>query len=108
LYINVHNAKVEAMKALTVSEARAALPSVLDRVERGEEVTITRHGRPVAVVVRPDLLNARRRSDVWGEADRLGALLDAARHAAAPTTPGIAPDRADEIVAAIRADRDAR
>jgi prevent-host-death family protein len=34
-----------------VSEARAALPEVLDRVGAGEDVTITRHGRPVAVVV---------------------------------------------------------
>ena len=39
---------------LTVSEARAALPQLLDRVSAGEEVTITRHGRPAAVLVRPD------------------------------------------------------
>ncbi|MGH9223290.1 MAG: type II toxin-antitoxin system Phd/YefM family antitoxin [Acidimicrobiales bacterium] len=35
---------------MTVSEARAALPEVLDRVGGGEEVIITRHGRPAAVV----------------------------------------------------------
>jgi len=96
------------MNALTVSEARASLPSILDRVERGEEVTITRHGRAVAVVVRPDLLNARRRSGVWDDADRIGALLDAARHAPAAGLPGLTADRADELVARIRADRDAR
>ena len=96
------------MNALTVSEARATLPSVLDRVERGEEVTITRHGRPVAVVVRPDLLSVRRRSDVWEEADRIGALLDAARRAPETTRPGLPPDRADQLVARIQADRDAR
>jgi antitoxin (DNA-binding transcriptional repressor) of toxin-antitoxin stability system len=45
---------------MTVSEARAALPELLDRVLAGEEVTITRHGRPVAVVVRPDSLRVRR------------------------------------------------
>ena len=41
------------MATMTVSEARAALPEVLDRVAEGEEVTITRHGRAVAVVVHP-------------------------------------------------------
>lgn len=35
----------------SVAEARAHLPSLLDSVERGEEVEITRRGRPVAVVV---------------------------------------------------------
>jgi len=43
------------MAMMTISEARAALPEVLDRVAGGEEVTITRHGRPVAVVIRPDI-----------------------------------------------------
>jgi antitoxin (DNA-binding transcriptional repressor) of toxin-antitoxin stability system len=41
---------------MTISEARAALPEVLNRVAEGEEITITRHGRPVAVVVRPDIV----------------------------------------------------
>ena len=38
------------MATMTISEARAALADVLDRAGRGEEITITRHGRPVAVV----------------------------------------------------------
>lgn len=46
----------QAMAVVTISEARAALPEVLDRVAEGEEVTITRHGRPVAVVMRPDVV----------------------------------------------------
>ena len=33
-------------------EAKTHLPKLLDRVERGESVTITRHGRPVAQLVR--------------------------------------------------------
>ena len=40
------------MAVMTVSEARAALPEVLNRVADGEEITITRHGHPVAVIVR--------------------------------------------------------
>jgi PHD/YefM family antitoxin component YafN of YafNO toxin-antitoxin module len=44
------------MAVMTVSEARAILPEVLTRVAAGEEITITRYGRPVAVVVRPDIV----------------------------------------------------
>jgi prevent-host-death family protein len=32
-------------------EAKNTLGSLLDRVERGEEIVITRHGRPVARIV---------------------------------------------------------
>ena len=41
---------------MTVSEARAALPEVLTRVAAGEQITITRYGSPIAVVVRPDIV----------------------------------------------------
>lgn len=34
-------------------EAKNTLGNLLDRVERGEEVLITRHGKPVAQLVRP-------------------------------------------------------
>src|SRR6266481_843704 len=44
------------MAVMTISEARAALPEVLTRVAAGEEITITRHGSPIAVVVRPDIV----------------------------------------------------
>jgi antitoxin (DNA-binding transcriptional repressor) of toxin-antitoxin stability system len=47
------------MAVMTVSEARAALPDVLTRVAQGEEITITRYGSPVAVVVRPDIVWSR-------------------------------------------------
>jgi antitoxin (DNA-binding transcriptional repressor) of toxin-antitoxin stability system len=94
---------------MTVSEARAALPHVLDLVERGEEVTLTRHGKPVAVVVRPDVLRARRAAAAMAKAREIGELLEQARTEPLPdlTKGGLAPGRADELVAAIRADRDA-
>jgi hypothetical protein len=44
------------MAVMTVSEARAALPEVLTRVAQGEEITITRYGSPIAVVIRPDII----------------------------------------------------
>jgi plasmid stability protein len=49
---------------MTVSEARAALPEVLTRVARGEEITITRYGSPIAVVVRPDIVWSQPRAEV--------------------------------------------
>ena len=95
------------MSALTISEARASLPSLVDRVEQGEEITITRHGRPVAVIVRPDVLRARRTSGAFERADRIGRLLEEAR--AKPVHKGgLSTQRAEEIVAWAREGRDAR
>jgi antitoxin (DNA-binding transcriptional repressor) of toxin-antitoxin stability system len=91
------------MGTMTVSEARAALPEVLDRVADGEEVTITRHGRPVAVMVRPDVLWSRRSRAALDEAERIGALLTEAAEG-----PGLTAQRAEELIAGIRAGRDAR
>jgi len=39
------------MNSVGSFEAKTHLSALLDRVERGEEVTITRHGRPVAKLV---------------------------------------------------------
>jgi prevent-host-death family protein len=36
------------MVKFTVVEAKARLSEILDKVETGEEVMITRHGRPIA------------------------------------------------------------
>jgi len=39
------------MATVGVYEAKTRLPRLLDQVGRGERVTITRHGKPVAVLV---------------------------------------------------------
>lgn len=96
------------MTSMTVSEARAAMPDLLVRVDRGEEVTITRHGRPVAVVVRPDVLRARRASAALDGAERVRDLLAAARSEEFPSARGLSAQRADEIIAEIRAGRNGR
>ncbi len=93
---------------MTVSEARAAMPDLIARVGSGEEITITRHGLPVAVVVRPDVLRARRASDALDGADRVRDLLAAGRKAALPAAVGLNVERADELVAGIRSERDGR
>ena len=36
------------MDSVSLAEAKAQLSAIIDRVEAGEEVTITRHGKPVA------------------------------------------------------------
>jgi prevent-host-death family protein len=96
------------MVSLTVSEARASLPALLDRVEAGEEVTITRHGKPVAVLLAPQALRARSRSRAFELAAQLRQDLEGARDQPIETVKGLSPERADEIVAQLRADRDAR
>jgi antitoxin (DNA-binding transcriptional repressor) of toxin-antitoxin stability system len=114
------------MAVMTVSEARAALPEVLNRVAAGEEVTITRHGQPIAVVVRPDVMWSRSRAEVaLSGAAHLHNLLSTAAgtalEGAAPppgggsaggsiTTTGgsMTAEYAEQLIAEIRADRDAR
>ena len=39
------------MKTVGACEAKTHLPRLLERVSRGESLTITRHGRPVARLV---------------------------------------------------------
>lgn len=95
------------MAVMTVSEARAALPEVLNRVEDGEEITITRHGRPVAVIVRPDIMWSRSRAEsVLAGADKLHKLIEEAGQREM-TAGGLTTEYAEELIAAIRADRDA-
>lgn len=69
----VHDAEVIVsdinVSDINVREARRRLSSLLDRVERGEEVRITRNGKVVARLVpeRPPLLD----SQVLEDAERL-------------------------------------
>jgi prevent-host-death family protein len=95
------------MAKISASDARQTLPAQLDRVEAGEEVAITRHGRVVAVLVHPDALSRRRASGAWLEADRIGALLEHARSEPL-RAPVISPERAEELVESVRRDRAAR
>lgn len=42
------------MRTIGAYEAKTHLPRLLDEVEKGERITITKHGRPVAVLVPPE------------------------------------------------------
>jgi antitoxin (DNA-binding transcriptional repressor) of toxin-antitoxin stability system len=90
---------------MSASEARAALPQLLDRVAAGDEVTITRHGHPVAVLVRPDALRARRASAAMEGAAMVRDVLAAGR-AARLTSAGLSEARAEELIADVRSGRE--
>ncbi|HEY5396280.1 MAG TPA: type II toxin-antitoxin system prevent-host-death family antitoxin [Trebonia sp.] len=97
------------MAVMTVSEARAALPEVLNRVAEGEEVTITRHGQAVAVIVRPDVVWSRSRAEVvLNEAAQMHALLESVADAELDVGGGVSEQYAQELIASIRAGRDGR
>jgi prevent-host-death family protein len=90
---------------LSVSEARATLPEILERVRNGEEITLTRHGQPIAVVVRPDMLRVRRGEGVLASAADLRQRLGAARRVARHSFKVGSRKRADALVAELRASR---
>ena len=94
------------MSAVGAAEARAALPELLTRVERGEQVTITRHGRAVAVLVSPKDVRRRRAGDAFDAADRIDVLLSEAATTGWPDEGGLTAERAETLIAEIRAGRD--
>ena len=59
------------MREVQAASAKAHLPQLLDAVERGETIIITRHGRPVARLV-PDSGNRATRTAT--AIDRIKAL----------------------------------
>ena len=95
------------MASWNVTAARAALADILELVASGEEVELTRHGHPVAVIVRPDRLRARRAGDALLESTRLRARLEQARDGVG-TAGQLTPERAEELIAELRRDRDRR
>lgn len=90
---------------MTVTEARAALAEVVDRVVAGEEVTLTRHGEPVAVVVRPDTLRVRRADEAFAAAERLRDVLARGRSGPLRPRPTLTEERAAALVADVRTAR---
>jgi prevent-host-death family protein len=52
-------------KAVTLAEAKAHLSALITQAEQGAEITITRHGRPVARIVGAPREITRKPGD-WG------------------------------------------
>ena len=95
------------MTSVTASEARATLPQLLNRVEAGEEIVLTRHGRQIAVIVRPDVLRIRRAGPALDAAGKIHDRLEAARRASLPSR-GLSRHRADSLIEEVRSNRDSR
>lgn len=73
-------------------EAKTHLSQLLDRVAKGEEITITRHGKPVAILVpadpvarKPEIgevieqLRAFRKGNTLGEENSIRDLIEEGR-----------------------------
>lgn len=91
------------MSTYTVSEARAHLPELLDRVANGEEVTVTRHGRPAVVLIHPDRRHRGRAADALEAADRLRSEME--QLSGQPMPAPIEDMDVDARIAQLRADR---
>lgn len=90
---------------MTVSEARALLPQIVQRVLAGEEVTLTRHGEPVAVVIRPDRLRARRAEAALARAAELHDALETGRER---PLGAISPAMAEDVLQDVKRSRASR
>ena len=97
------------MGEMTASEARARLPEILDRVEAGEEVTISRHGKAVAIVLSPRNVRVRRASAAAAieRAEQLGRELEAARHEPLALSGTLSPELGELWIRELREERDA-
>jgi prevent-host-death family protein len=74
------------MKHVGIFEAKTHLSALLDEVEKGGEVTITRHGKPVAklvqaqVEVSPEEVEKRRDRPATGDGETARGKLHARRN----------------------------
>jgi prevent-host-death family protein len=84
------------------------LPQILERVERGDEVTLTRHGVPVAVIVRPDRLKTRRAQKAMEVASEVRKVLERGRKTELRENGTISEARAEELIGGMRESRDSR
>jgi prevent-host-death family protein len=69
------------MRQVGIFDAKTHLSSLVDEVEKGREIVITRHGRPVAKLVRADKYDrltpeqVERRRKAWTELREIGQRL---------------------------------
>ena len=69
MYISMYTSSMS--KRFSIAEARANLPAIVDRAEAGQEIELTRRGKPVAVVLSiRELERLRGERSSFGEAYR--------------------------------------
>ena len=80
------------MQTANVRDLKAHLARYLRLVEAGDSVSVTRHGRPVALIVRPGTRGARRgklpEAEWWNAALKEGVLLPAEARGRMPRPEG--------------------
>jgi prevent-host-death family protein len=93
------------MDFVTVRELRAESAKVWAKIEAGEEVVITRNGKPFALLVntKPEDLEATLRAVRWNRFDRL--LAEQHKHAAALGLDKMTVEAIDAEIAAARTER---
>ena len=96
------------MVSITVSQARGAMSHLVDRVLEGDEVTLTRYGRPVAVLVRPDILASRRAVDNPDPSAISDYALSQGKRSDLADLRGLSVERAEALVAEMRVSRSQR
>ncbi len=64
------------MDSVNVQEAKTHLSRLLTRVTAGEEIVISRHGRPVARLVPVDPVPSRRVSGGWENSIHMDSSFD--------------------------------
>ncbi len=79
-------------KSYSVADARAHLPDILDEVEAGKDVQLTRRGRPVALLLSPERYEMLR-SELTNFGDAYRAFLG--RHTAEDI--GLEPGSLDSL-----------
>ena len=93
---------------VSMSVARATFATLITRVVDGEEITLSRRGVPVAVMVRPPAIKNQHAHPSLVAASALHELLAAGRNSRPSTNGSISAERADEMVKDLRANRSSR
>jgi antitoxin (DNA-binding transcriptional repressor) of toxin-antitoxin stability system len=92
------------MAKIPVSEARARMSEILKRVQRGEDVALTRHGEIVALWVHASRMLSS--PDHMRDAEALLRRLRR-RRPRSGKVPVLSPARAEQLVRELREERDA-
>ena len=94
------------MTTVTVSHARAHLRSVLQQVEEGAEVTLIQHGKPIAILLHPSQLRARRQSPILEAAANRLERLRRTRQTRPERGQGLSETQAEALIEEVRHGRD--
>lgn len=87
------------MRNVPLSEAKAKLSQLVDDLaDRDDHVTITRHGRPVAMLVKPDAFESLEATiDIMRDPVFYAEILEAIKQANDPTTRSYSEEEANAL-----------